>query len=247
MNYDWNWGVFWEPSITGEGRYVDWLLSGLGWTVAISLSSWIIALVIGTVLGVVRTLPSRTARAATGAYVELFRNIPLLVQLFLWYYVVPQLLPLGWQSWLNGLDPRVMQVGSVILCLGLFTSARVCEQVRAGIEAQPKGQMNAALALGLTLRQAYAYALLPMAFRIIVPPLTSEFLNVFKNSAVALTIGLLELTGQTRQISEFSAQIFEAFIAATIIYFLITYVVGAAMRRLEKSLRVPGFVGGGRS
>ncbi|MGF7006557.1 amino acid ABC transporter permease [Aminobacter sp. BE322] len=247
MNYDWNWGVFWEPTITGEGRYIDWLLSGLGWTIAISLSSWIIALSIGTVLGVIRTLPGRSVRMATGAYVELFRNIPLLVQLFLWYYVVPQLLPLDWQFWLNGLDPRVMQVGSVVLCLGLFTSARVCEQVRAGIEAQPGGQKSAALALGLTLRQAYQYALLPMAFRIIIPPLTSEFLNVFKNSAVALTIGLLELTGQTRQISEFSAQIFETFLAATSIYFLVTYLVSVAMRLLERSMRVPGFVGGARS
>ena len=247
MNYDWNWGVFWEPTITGEGRYIDRLLSGLGWTIAISLSSWIIALSIGTVLGVIRTLPGRSVRMATGAYVELFRNIPLLVQLFLWYYVVPQLLPLDWQFWLNGLDPRVMQVGSVVLCLGLFTSARVCEQVRAGIEAQPGGQKSAALALGLTLRQAYQYALLPMAFRIIIPPLTSEFLNVFKNSAVALTIGLLELTGQTRQISEFSAQIFETFLAATSIYFLVTYLVSVAMRLLERSMRVPGFVGGARS
>ena len=130
-----------------------------------------------------------------------------------------------------------------VLCLGLYTSVRVAEQVRAGIQALPRGQLMAATALGLTLPQSYRFVLLPMAFRIILPPLTSEFLNVIKNSSVALTIGLLELTGRARAMQEFSFKVFEAFAAATVIYLLTNLVVVLLMRMLERKVRVPGFIG----
>lgn len=244
MNYDWNWAIFLAPALTGEGRYIDWMLSGLALTVGISLIAWIIALGVGIVLGIARTLPSRPLRFAVGAYVELFRNIPLLVQLFCWYYIAPVFLPLAWQDSINAAHPVLVQVLTATLCLGLFTAARICEQVRAGIDAQPRGQMNAALALGLRRRQAYRYIILPMAFRVILPPLTSEFLNMFKNSAVVLTIGLLELTAQSRQIGEFTGHIFEAFIAATLLYFLIAQTVSRLMAALERRLVLPSQTGG---
>ena len=117
-----------------------------------------------------------------------------------------------------------------VLCLGLFTSVRVAEQVRAGIQSLPRGQRMAGTALGLTLPQTYRYVLLPMAFRIVLPPLTSEFMNIIKNSSVALTIGLLELTGRARAMQEFSFQVFEAFAAATVIYLLTNLVVVLGMR-----------------
>jgi glutamate/aspartate transport system permease protein len=132
-----------------------------------------------------------------------------------------------------------------VLCLGIFTSVRVAEQVRAGIESLPRGQGMAGTALGLTLPQTYRHVLLPMAFRIILPPLTSEFMNVIKNSSVALTIGLLELTGRARAMQEFSFRVFEAFAAATAIYLLTNLIVVLAMRALEKKVRVPGFIGSG--
>ena len=108
----------------------------------------------------------------------------------------------------------------------------------------PRGQRQAATALGLTTAQAYRYVLLPMAFRIIMPPLTSEFLSTIKNTSVAITIGLIELTAQARAMQEFSFQVFEAFTAATVLYLLVNIVVVTAMRFLERSLAVPGYITG---
>ncbi|MBC7944187.1 MAG: amino acid ABC transporter permease [Burkholderiales bacterium] len=243
MNYNWNWSVFFREVPSGGATYVDWLLSGLGWTLAVAISAWLIAFVLGSVLGVLRTLPSRFLSGIATTYVEVFRNIPLLVQLFIWFYVVPELLPREIGDAIKQMDPTTSQFMTAFIALGLFTAARVCEQVRAGIESLARGQKNAGLALGLTLGQTYRHVLLPMAFRVIIPPLTSEFLNIFKNSAVALTIGLLELTAQSRQISEYTAQTFEAFIAATVLYLIVTMIVMLAMRHLEKRVRVPGYIG----
>ncbi|MBS0589770.1 MAG: amino acid ABC transporter permease [Proteobacteria bacterium] len=246
MNYDWNWSIFLAPTIDGASRYVWWILSGLAFTVFISLCAWAIALVIGIGLGVTRTLPPRLGRALATAYVELFRNVPLLVQLFFWYYIAPVVfLPVSLQTALNRANPVATQTLTMIVCLGLFTAARVCEQVRAGIQAQPRGRFNAGYALGLTRIHVYRFVILPLAFRVIVPPLTSEFLNVFKNSAVALTIGLLELTARSRQMGEFTAHVFEAFIAATLLYFLIAQITSHAMHALEARLRIPGHGLGG--
>jgi len=243
VNYNWNWGVFFQPTPAGGGAtYLDWLLAGLQMTVAVSLTGWLIALALGTVVGVLRTVPGRAARAFATGYVEVFRNVPLLVQLFIWYFVAPELLPGG--DAIKRLHPVAQQFLAGMLCLGFFTSARVAEQVRAGIGSLPRGQRAAALALGFTLPQAYRHVLLPMAFRIIVPPLTSEFLNIFKNSAVLSTIGLLELAAQGRQLVDYTAQPYESFIAVTLLYMAINVVVMALMRILERRTRVPGYIGG---
>ena len=168
-------------------------------------------------------------------YVELFRNIPLLVQMFLWYFVLPEMVPTAFGIWLKQLPNASFY--TAVVALGLYMSARVAEQVRAGILSLPRGQRQAALALGLTLPQTYVYVLLPMAYRLILPPLTSEFLNIIKNSAVALTIGLMELTARARSMQEFSFQVFEAFTAATVIYIVINITVTAAMRRPRAACR----------
>ncbi len=245
MNYDWNWLVFLQATIDGGSRYAWWMLSGFGLTVLIALAAWVLALALGVGLGVARTLPSVALRVPVVLYVEVFRNIPLLVQLFFWYYIAPVLLlPATLQEAVNAAHPVLVQTLTAILCLGLFTAARVCEQVRAGIEAQPRGRFNAAHALGLTRYQAYRHVILPMAFRVVLPPLTSEFLNVFKNTAAVLAIGLLELTARSRQVGEFTGHIFEAFIVATALYFIVAQVVGHAMRRLELRLALPGHTGG---
>jgi glutamate/aspartate transport system permease protein len=242
MQYSWDWFVFFKPSVTGEGLYGWMLLRGLAWTVSVSLVSWFLALGIGLVVGVLRTVPQRLLRFPTAVFVHCFRNTPLLVQLFLWYFVVPELLPVAWGDAIKQMNPTANQFLTVFVGLTLYTAAKAAEQVRAGIESVPTGQKQAAMALGLTGAQGYRYVILPQALRIVIPPLTSDFLNVFKNSAVALTIGLMELTGQTRQISEFSAQPFEAFIAATLIYMLVTYGVILLMRRIELRTRVPGLL-----
>ncbi|MBL8453534.1 MAG: amino acid ABC transporter permease, partial [Zoogloea sp.] len=241
----WNWGIFLQKTPDGSATYIDWLISGLGWTVSVALSAWVLALVLGTVLGVMRTVPNKWLSGIAAAYVEVFRNVPLLVQLFIWYFVLPEVLPFGLgDRFKQDLDPITQQFVSAMVCLGFFTSARVCEQVRSGINALPRGQKNAGLALGFTLPQTYRHVLLPMAFRLVIPPLTSEFLNIFKNSAVCSTIGLLELAAQGRQLVDYTAQPYESFIAVTVLYLLINVVVMLLMRVVETRSRVPGYIGG---
>ena len=243
MNYHWNWKIFWEASPTGEGTYLHTLFVGLGWTLATALSAWVIALVLGSILGVIRTTPNKWAVKIGNAYVELFRNIPLLVQMFLWFFVLPEFLPERLGTAIKQMPPPWASFVPAVLCLGFFTAARVSEQVRAGIQSLPRGQRMAGTAVGLTLPQTYRYILLPMGFRIILPPLTSEFLNIIKNSAVALTIGLMELTARARAMQEMSFQVFEAFTAATVIYIVINIIVTFGMRWVERRMTVPGFIG----
>ena len=242
MNYNWNWHIFFEPNPMGTGSYLDMLLSGLVLTIETALLAWIIALVTGSIVGVLRTLPSKTAQWIGFLYVEFFRNMPLLVQLFLWFFVLPELLPRAAGLWLKQLPNAPFWTAAI--GVGLFMSARVAVQLGAGIMALPRGQRQAATALGLTTAQTYRYVLLPMAFRIILPPLTSEFLNTIKNTAVAITIGLIELTGQARSMQEFSFQVFEAFTAATVIYLLVNFIVVTAMRLLERRVAIPGYISG---
>jgi glutamate/aspartate transport system permease protein len=238
MNYNWNWGIFFEQSPEGTGTYADMLLSGLLWTVVTALCAWVIAFCLGSVIGVMRTLPSKTANVIGTAYVELFRNIPLLVQMFLWYFVLPEVLPDEWGGWIKQLPNAPFY--TAVVCLGFFTASRVAEQVRAGIQALPRGQKMAGTAMGFTVNQTYRYVLLPNAYRMILPPLTSEFLNNLKNTSVALTIGLLELTARARAMQEFSFQVFEAFTAATLLYVLINVVVIFTSGWIERRVAVPG-------
>ena len=232
-----------QPAFSGGGVYLDWVFSGIKWTLLVSILAWIIALSVGSVLGVLRTAPLAILRVPATIYVEIFRNVPVLVQMFIWYFVVPEIVPQATGDWLKTKMP-LPEFWNAVLCLGFYTASRVAEQVRSGIQSIPKGQINAALAMGLTLPQAYRHVLLPMAYRIIIPPMTTEFLSIFKNSSIALTIGVVELTAQARQISEYTFRTFEIFTIATVIYALITLTVTFSMRWLEQKTRVPGYIGG---
>jgi len=243
MKYNWNWGIFGQTASDGSGTWLYYLISGLGWTLATALAAWVIALVIGAVVGTLRTTPIKWLVRLGNLYVEIFRNIPLIVQMFLWFFVLPELLPKALGDAMKQLAPPWGSYVPAVLCLGIFTSVRVAEQVRAGIESLPRGQRMAGTALGLTLPQTYRYVILPMAVRIVLPPLTSEFMNIIKNSSVALTIGLLEVTGRARAMQELTFQVFEAFAMATVIYLLVNLVVVLGMRALERKVRVPGFIG----
>ena len=243
MGYHWDWGVFFNAVPSGETTYLGWFFIGVKWTVFVSLSAWIIALVLGAICGVFRTVPNRWLANAATVHTELFRNIPLLVQLFIWYFVIPELLPWGLGQSVKNLHPLLQQYLAGTICLGLFTSARICEQTRAGIQSLSRGQQAAGLAMGLSLPQTYRYVLMPMAFRIIIPPLTSEFLNIFKNSAVVSTIGLIELSRQAQQLVDYTAQPYEAFIAVSLGYMFINVVIMVFMRWVEKMVRVPGYIG----
>jgi len=247
VNYNWNWGILLAAEPGGTGTYLQYLVVGLGWTIATALAAWVIALAVGSAIGTLRTTPMPWVVRLGNAYVEIFRNVPLIVQMFLWFFVMPELLPKDLGDWVKQMPPPWGSYLPAVLCLGLFTSVRVAEQVKAGIQSLSRGQGMAGTALGLTLGQTYRFVLLPMAFRIVLPPLTSEFMNVIKNSSVALTIGLLELTGRARAMQEFSFRVFEAFAAATVIYLLTNLIVVLAMRALEKKVRVPGFIGAATS
>jgi glutamate/aspartate transport system permease protein len=239
-----DWSIFFKPAFDGSGTYLRFLLVGLEWTVLVSVLAWILAFLLGSIIGVLRTCPGKFLPTLAAVYVEIFRNIPLLVQLFLWYFVFPEIIP-GFGTWFKqGLSPILQQLITGVFCLGFFTAARVAEQVRSGIDSLGSGQRGAGLALGLNLPQVYRLILLPVAYRIIVPTLASEFLNTIKNSAVASTIGLAELSRQSQQLGEFTAHWYEAFIAVTLLYGIINVTVMIGARYLERAIRLPGYIGG---
>ncbi|HAJ12770.1 MAG: amino acid ABC transporter permease [Hydrogenophaga sp.] len=245
---NWDWQVYCKDTIEGEVMpgcfgsggditYLDWMLSAWGWTVSVALCALLVALVVGSIIGVLRTLPDSPWLVRLGnAWVELFRNIPLLVQIFLWYYVVPALIPA-----MRSFSPFIL----VVIALGLFTSARIAEQVRAGIQALPKGQRYAGMAVGFTTAQTYRYVILPMAYRIIIPPLTSESMNIFKNSSVAFAVSIAELTQFYLQASEETSRPMEIYIGVVILYVISAMAINRIMAFVEKKVRVPGFVAAG--
>ena len=233
----WDWQFFLRDIGDGQTRYIDWMFSAWSWTLAVSGSAWVVAVVFGSVIGTLRTVPNPWIARFANAWVELFRNIPLLVQIFLWYFVVPAIIP------------PLQQVPSfimVVLALGFFTSARIAEQVRAGIQSLSGGQRYAGLALGLTLPQTYRFVLLPMAFRIVLPPLTSEAMNIIKNSSVAFAVSISELTMFAMQAQEETSRGIEVYLAVTGLYIATTLVVNRVLAFIETRVRVPGYVGGGK-
>lgn len=224
----------------GSGRdisYLNWIFKAWGWTVSVSLSALLLALVLGSLIGIIRTLPNSPWLVRFGnAWVEWFRNIPLLVQIFLWYHVFPALVPAA-----KGIPGFLL----VVMALGLFTSARIAEQVRAGISALPRGQRYAGMALGFTTPQYYRYVLLPMAYRMIIPPLTSESMNIFKNSAVAFAVSIPELTQFAMQAGEETGHVIEMYFAVTVLYVISAMCINRIMAYIEKRSRLPGFVAAG--
>ena len=235
-------GIFLEQVPDGDGPWWRMLASGLEWTFIVAVLAWIVAFFLGSVIGVARTTDRAWMTRAASAYVDLFRNIPLIVQFFLWFFVLPGTVP-AVKRWVVSVDPLTYQLITSVVCLGLFTAARLAEQVRAGIQSLSRGQRNAGYALGLSQVQTYRYVLLPMAYRIIIPPLTSELMNLIKNTAVAYSIGLTELFFRTREMGEMTFRYFEAFGAATVIYAAIAFASNRVMALLERKVAVPGYIG----
>ncbi|WP_432729584.1 amino acid ABC transporter permease [Variovorax sp. W6] len=237
---NWDWQVFLQDPGGEYPSYLQWMLSAWGWTVSVALLALVVALVLGSIIGIIRTLPDSPWLVRLGnAWVELFRNIPLLVQIFLWYHVIPALIPV-----MKGVPSFIL----VVLALGFFTSARIAEQVRSGIQALPKGQRYAGMAVGFTTVQYYRYVILPMAYRIIIPPLTSETMNIFKNSSVAFAVSVAELTMFAMQAQEETSRGIEVYLAVTACYVVSALVINRLMAFIEKKTRVPGFIvsaGGG--
>jgi len=233
MTYQFNWSVLWSEQ-SGV-----WLLQGLLTTLEISLLGWLLAVSLGILSGALRTAPLPPLRSLAAAYVEFFRNVPLLVWMFLWYFGVPPLLPQAVQDWLF---EHAAEFWAGVLALGVYHGARFAEVIRAGIRSIPKTQFEAAVSTGLTVAQSYRLIILPVALRLIVPPATNESLNLIKNSSVALTIGVAELTFQTRQIETYTARAFEALVAGTLIYLVLCLAISALMARVERRVAIPGMI-----
>jgi glutamate/aspartate transport system permease protein len=232
----WDWQVFLQD--TGGGQtYLQWLLSAWGWTLSVALLALVVALLVGAAVGILRTVPNRALSFFGEAYTEVFRNIPLLVQLFLWYHVLPSIF----------LSLRaVPSFLLVVFGLGLFTSARVAEQIKAGIQTLPQGQRYAGLAMGLTLPQVYRYVLMPMALRIVIPPLTSESMNIIKNSSVAFAVSIAELTFFAQQAAEETSHGIEIYLAVSLLYFISAFAINRIALLIERRVQVPGLAGAGK-
>jgi glutamate/aspartate transport system permease protein len=231
------WQVFLEDD--GGGRtYLEWMFEAWGWTLSVAGGAWVVAMVSGCLIGILRTLPPDNrvnvglARFAN-VWVELFRNIPVLVQIFLWYFVLPKVFPVMQQ---------VPGFVLVVLGLGFFTSSRIAEMLRAGIQAMPRGQRYAAMAMGFTTWQTYRYVLLPIAFRTIWPPLTSESMNLLKNSSVAFAVSIAELTMYAMQVQEETSRGVEVYLAVTALYTVSAFAVNRAMALIERRMQIPGLV-----
>ena len=233
MRYQFDWSVLWR------GQSGHWLLQGLVTTLEISLLAWILAIALGIVSGALRTVRYRPLRAIGTFYVEFFRNVPLLVWMFFWYFGVPPLLPRGVQDWLYN---HGAEFWAGMFALGVYHGARFSEVIRSGIQSIPRTQMEASVAIGLTTFQAYRLIVIPIALRLIVPPLTNETLNLLKNSSVALTISVAELTFQTRQIETYTAKAIEALTAGTVIYLALCVAIAAIMARVERRFAIPGLI-----
>ncbi|MFC0179085.1 amino acid ABC transporter permease [Thorsellia kenyensis] len=216
-----------------EETYFDWLVSAFGWTISVALCSLAIAFMLGIVIGTLRTLPNRKVIPwFANAYVELFRNIPLLVQIFIWYHVVPAVFPALQEA------PSFLLV---VLGLGFFSSVRFAEQIKSGILSRPTGQRYAASALGMTTFQSYRFVILPAAFRVVFPPITSETMNIIKNSSVAFAVSIAELTQFALQVQEEVSHSVEVYLVVTALYMFSALSMYLVMRFIERKIEIPGF------
>ena len=233
MNYQFNWSILWT------GQSGAWLLQGVITTLQLTLLAWCLAVMLGIVAGAFRNLQFAPLRWLSSSYVEFFRNVPLLVWMFFWYFGVPPLLPAGVQDWLFD---HGAEFWAGMFALGVYHGARFSEVMRAGIQSIPQNQYECAVSTGLTIPQTYRLVIIPIALRLIIPPATNESLNLLKNSSVALTIGVAELTFQTRQIETYTAKAIEALTAGTVIYLVLCLGLAVLASRLERRFAIPGMI-----
>ncbi len=239
FSYDFDWSVIWRHP------YGEWMLLGIWTTIKLSILAWIIAMILGMVVGVFRVLPNRLTRFIGATYVELIRNTPYLVQLFFWYFAFLLMFPKSVQQWVYDNIPE-LPFWTGVICLGVYTASRVGEQLRAGMLSIPREQYQAAFSTGLNTYQTYRYVIIPYAIRVIIPPFTTEFLTCFKNSALTMTIGVTETTGAAYLIDSYTWHGLETTTAASVVYIIISLSVALFMAFVEKRIYIPGMIARGR-
>jgi glutamate/aspartate transport system permease protein len=233
MGYEVQWSVLWGQP------YRDWILEGLYLTIQISILAWICGLAIGILIGMLSESPRRPLALLSACYTEVFRNIPLLVQLFFAYFVLPLLLPLPIRRQLYEIG---WEWGSAVLTLSVYTSAKVTGHVRSGLNAVGTGLREAALSTGLSWWQTERCIVVPLLLRLIVPNITTEFLTVFKGSSLAMAVGVMETTYMTQRIGFQSFRWVEANTAGTVVYLLLAWSVAILMSAVERKVRIPGLL-----
>ena len=225
MNYKFNWALIFS------GEYGRWFIDGLSVTLQLSGLSIILALLMGTLLTVMRLSRVKPLVWFSVGYIEFFRNTPLVVQIFFWYFGSDPMLPGFFKEWLYRQN---IEFATGVIALSTYTAAFIAEELRSGILSIPKTQLEASRATGLTFMQAMGYVILPQAFRIIIPPLISQFLNLIKNSSLAMTIGVMELTYMARQVEAHTFHGFEAFTVSTLMYLSLSLMVSLAINQYNK-------------
>jgi His/Glu/Gln/Arg/opine family amino acid ABC transporter permease subunit len=234
FSYQFNWPVLWTPP------HLTWLLDGLLMTLRLSALSWIFAVLLGIFFGALRTVPFRPLRLLATAYVEFFRNVPLLVWLFFWYFGAPEAFPEVIRQWFirHGIE-----FWSGVAAISVYHGARFAEVIRAGIQSIPRTQLEAGLASGLSVGQTYRMIIIPIALRLIVPPATNESLNLLKNTSLAMTIGIAEITFASRQIETYTGKAVEALTAGALMYLGLCLSISSLMNWLEGKFAIPGLIG----
>jgi glutamate/aspartate transport system permease protein len=236
ISYEFRWSVLWaEPHLT-------WLIDGISTTIRLSAISWCFAVFLGILFGAMRTMPFRPLRAVATAYVEFFRNVPLLVWLFFWYFGAPEVFPEFIRQWFirHGIE-----FWSSVAAISVYHGARFAEVIRAGIQSIPRTQLEAGISSGLSVFQTYRLIIIPIALRLIVPPATNESLNLLKNTSLAMTIGVAEITFASRQIETYTAKAVEALTAGALIYLALCLSISTIMNRLERKFAIPGLIARG--
>ena len=216
LSYKFDW------SVVTTGQYHDWLVSGLKVTIQLSLAGIFLSFLLGLIVAVMRMSHLKLFRWSACVFLEFTRNTPLLVQIFFWYFGSYKLLPTVVNEWLNNTG---FEFAAGLIALTIYTSAFIAEDIRSGVLSIPKEQMEAARSSGFSYLRSMQYIILPQAVRITVPPLVNQFLNLAKNSSLAMTIGVMELTYQARQVESYTFKGFEAFTAATVVYLAISVII----------------------
>jgi polar amino acid transport system permease protein len=210
------------------------LAQGIALTLELTVLAWVLAMVLGTVLALVRMGRSRVAQLAVAGWVEYHQNVPMLVQIFLWYFGIATLLPASAQAWMNHHGAEFI-FGTI--AVGLATSAYMSEALRGGIRAIPVSQIEATRALGLTYLQSFRHVVFPQAFRIALPTLINHTVLLFKNTSLAMAIGAAELMYQTRELESRTFRTVEVYLFATVVYLAISLLIMAAGALAERRLR----------
>jgi polar amino acid transport system permease protein len=219
-----------------RGDYPGMLSKGLVTMLELTVLAWVLATMLGILLALVRMTSSKIAQTAVAAWVEYHQNVPMLVQIFLWYFGIATLLPMGLQQWVNRNGGEFI---FATIAISLAMSAYISEDLRGGIRSIPKSQMEASRALGLSYLQSFRLVVLPQALRIALPTLVNHTVLLFKGTALAMTIGVAELTYATREIESQSFKTVEVYLLTTVIYLGLSLLIMAGGSKIERHLRLP--------